>query len=132
MTTAIVDTHALLWYEKGDPKPSSDARSFLDNTRNERIVSVASLWEMAIKHSIGKLTLQAPFEILIPEILRVNDFVLLNVTVEYVTEVARLAYPESGHRDPFDRLMVSQARVEDIPILSADVALDDYDVTRIW
>ena len=128
----LLDTHTLLWYITGDSQLSDNAKSYLDNRENIRYVSVATLWEIAIKYSIGKLTLREPYEILIPRVLQVNQFNLLHLSIEHFSDVANLSFPDPKHRDPFDRLLVSQSDIEDIPILSVDQKLDAYGIDRMW
>jgi PIN domain nuclease of toxin-antitoxin system len=93
------------------------------------LASVASLWEVAIKHSLGKLHLSQSFEELFPHHPSVNSIVLLAIRLDHLTRIVSLPF---HHRDPFDRLLVAQALVEEIPILSGDDAFDDYGVERIW
>lgn len=128
----LIDTHAFLWYMAGDPRLSTNARTLMDDESNERLLSVAVPWEIAIKNSLGKLDLDEPFESLIPRLIRTNDLVLLPIHVEHTAAVAILSYPPGGHRDPFDRLMIAQSQVEDIPIVSIDGSFDEYDVERVW
>lgn len=128
----IVDTHAFLWYMAGDSSLSAEAKRLIDDRTNERLLSVASLWEMAIKTSQGKLRFDRPFEPFIRDILAANGFRLFHMTVAHSAAVAVLPFPASGHRDPFDRLMVAQCMVEGIPLLSRDGRIDDYSITRIW
>jgi PIN domain nuclease of toxin-antitoxin system len=68
----LLDTHTFLWYATGNSQLSAQAKSYIDNRQNVRYVSAATLWEIAIKYSIGKLTLKEPYEILIPRLLQVN------------------------------------------------------------
>jgi len=126
---AILDTHSLLWYLEGNPRLSAAARAFIDPLANELFVSIASLWEIAIKCSLGKLNLAKPFETMFPEQLQRNSIEILNIRIEHLNKLCTLPL---HHRDPFDRLLTSQALVDGIPIISADPALDDYGVTRIW
>jgi len=90
---------------------------------------MASVWEMAIKVSLGKLTPHVPFSSLVPGHLTKNGIALLGITVDHALQVAQLPY---HHRDPFDRMLIAQAMTEGIPIVSADSVFDAYPVTRIW
>ena len=110
-------------------KLSARARSLIEDTSNESLLSVASLWEMAIKVSLNRLSLARPFETLIPDQLTINGIDLMGITIQHATVIATLPF---HHRDPFDRLLVAQALVEGMPIVSADTALDAYSVTRLW
>ena len=125
----LLDTHAFLWFIMGDRHLSATARALIENLANERWLSVGSLWEIAIKVSLGKLTLSSPFEVLFPAQLDRNDVQLLGITAQHTQVVAGLPF---HHRDPFDRLLVAQCRVEGLALVSADHAFDAYGVQRIW
>ena len=84
---------------------------------------------MAIKAGLGKLSLAQPFEALIPQQLRLNGIDLLGIEFHHMALVATLPF---HHCDPFDRLLVAQARAEQMPVVSGDAAFDAYDVTRLW
>jgi PIN domain nuclease of toxin-antitoxin system len=113
----------------GSLKLSEKARKLIEDIGNEKLLSVASLWEMAIKISLGKLSFEEPFAVLIPRQLRLNGIELLNIKTEHVATIAILPF---HHRDPFDRLLIAQCMVESIPILSADVNFESYPVERLW
>ena len=125
----LLDTHAFLWFIMGSPDLSAAARSLIEDPANGKFVSAASLWEIAIKLSVGKLTLSAPFDVLIPQQLSLNGFELLNIGVEHTAMVATLPF---HHRDPFDRLLIAQAAVERMAVVSIDATFDAYSVTRLW
>lgn len=101
----LLDTHTFLWFIMGSPHLSATARALIEDAANEKFLSVAGLWEIAIKLSIGKLTLSAPFDVLIPQHLSLNGFELLNITIDHAAAVATLPL---HHRDPFDRLLLAQ------------------------
>ena len=124
----LLDTHIFLWFIMGSPTLGARARDLIEDVANEKFLSVASLWEIAIKYSLGKLILSAPFDELIPQQLRLNGFELLNIKVDHVAIVATLPF---HHRDPFDRLLIAQAVAEKMPILSVDAAFDAYAVNRL-
>ena len=128
----LLDTHVFLWYMAGDSRLSGSAKLYIDNRENIRYLSMASLWEIAIKYSYGRLTLMEPYETLIPRLLQANGINLLNMSVDHMSEVASLPFPDSTHRDPFDRLIIAQGRIEDIPVLSIDVKFDAYGIQRLW
>jgi PIN domain nuclease of toxin-antitoxin system len=100
----------------------------MENPNNSNYLSVASLWEFAIKISLNKMKLKIPFERFI-ELIEENGFKLLPITPEHTKQVSIL---EFHHRDPFDRLIIAQGIVEDIPIISVDVIFDNYQINRIW
>lgn len=125
----LLDTHACLWFIMGSPNLSARARALIEDEANESFLSVASLWEMAIKMSLGKLSLSAPLDALIPQQLGLNGIELLGIQVAHAAAVST---PPFHHRDPFDRLLIAQAVVEDMPVISADAAFDMYTVKRLW
>ena len=125
----LLDTHAFLWWVDGGTRLSVRARRAIANPANECLVSVASAWEMAIKVSLGKLRLPAPPERFVADQLAANGFRLLASELHHVCGVADLPF---HHRDPFDRLLVSQALAESLRIVSADPIFRKYGVTRLW
>jgi PIN domain nuclease of toxin-antitoxin system len=125
----LLDTHAFLWFVMGSANLSSKARTFIEDPANENLLSVASLWEMAIKVSLGKLILSVPFNDLIPQQLNANGIGLLNIGIDHVSLLTTLPF---HHRDPFDRLLIVQAISEEMPVVSIDAAFDNYGITRLW
>jgi PIN domain nuclease of toxin-antitoxin system len=125
----LLDTHTFIWAATDDTKLSPTARELLLDCDNELILSVASIWEMSIKASIGKLILQQPLEQIINEQIQINGIRVLNVESAHALGVASLQW---HHRDPFDRLLISQAMLENLAILSCDTVMDAYGVSRIW
>jgi PIN domain nuclease of toxin-antitoxin system len=125
----LLDTHAALWFLAGDPRLSSRARAVIEIAANERLFSIASAWEIAIKVSLGKLSLSAPFEDLVPGQLQSNGMTVLPIRPEHLSQLVGLPL---HHRDPFDRLLVVQALVESAVLVSADPLLDPYGISRIW
>jgi PIN domain nuclease of toxin-antitoxin system len=125
----LLDTHSFLWFINGSPQISASARALIEDASNQPFLSVASLWEMAIKMSLGRLSFGQPFETLIPQQLGLNGIALLGITISHTAGVAKLPF---HHRDPFDRLLIAQAMVEQMPIVSGDTAFDAYDATRLW
>src|SRR5207247_10738672 len=92
----LLDTHAFLWFIMGSANLSVNARALIENPANERLLSVASLWEIAIKTSLGKLTLSAPFDELIPAQLKLNGIDLLNINVEHLSKIGRASCREKS------------------------------------
>ncbi len=125
----LLDTHTLLWFIAGSPNLSAAARTLIEDAANEKYVSIASLWETAIKISIGKMTLAAPFDVLFPHQLQINGFELLPIKINHTSTVAALPF---HHRDPFDRIMIAQVIEENMNLVSIDAVFDDYSVTRLW
>ncbi len=118
-----------LWFIAGDSSLSRAARLAIEDENNSCYLSVASLWEIAIKVSIGKLELTESFQDLIPAQLIENGVELLDMSVEHAAVVASLPF---HHRDPFDRLIAAQAQVEQMTLVSVDEAFDAYKVDRLW
>ncbi len=126
----LLDTCAFLWFVNGDiGKISKTAVDLFLDGESEFFLSVASCWEISIKWSISKLELRHPPDTFLKSQIRKNQLSLLPVELEHALQVAELPY---HHHDPFDRLLVSQAIVEDIPLMSADKALSQYAIERIW
>lgn len=125
----LLDTHAFLWFIAGDQRLSNHARELIADIDNEAHLSVGSLWEIAIKFSIGKLTLSEPFEDLISGQLIWNDIQVLPIRLADLSLVARLPF---HHRDPFDRLIIAQAISNELTIISRDSEFAGYPVTTVW
>ena len=125
----LLDTHTLLWFISEDKKLSDRAHRLILDSNSEIFLSIASLWEIAIKVNIGKLALEQPFEQLFPKELHFHKIRILDITVD---SLARLTALPVHHRDPFDRLIIAQALVEGLPIIGVDSAFDAYDVSREW
>ena len=125
----LLDTHSFLWFIGGDEQLSDIARELISDIDNEVLLSVGSLWEIAIKVSIGRLTLSKPFEELIPEQLVLNEIAVLPVGLDDLSLIAKLPF---HHRDPFDRLIITQAITSELPIVSKDTEFTQYPVELIW
>ena len=123
----LLDTHSFIWFITGNPRISPLVRSQIEN--NDNLLSIASLWEIAIKSSIGKLNLKMSIQELANEQIINNGIELLSITTEHLIVVADLPL---HHRDPFDRLIIAQAIVEQIPIVGVDKVFDSYSVRRLW
>jgi PIN domain nuclease of toxin-antitoxin system len=125
----LLDTHTLLWFIANSPQLSNQALDIMGDQQNEILVSVASLWEIAIKHSLGKLELIRPFADLFPHQLDLNNFSQLSITIPQLIVLDQLPY---HHRDPFDRILIAQSIAENAPLISVDSAFAPYPVTTIW
>jgi len=125
----LLDTHTFLWFIDGSAKLSRSARELIEDQRNVKLVSVASLWETGLKISLGRLELAQPFEELIPAQMRMNGFGLLPLRISHIAKIISLPF---HHRDPFDRLLVGQCLVESLSLVSVDPAFDKYSVRRLW
>ncbi len=125
----LLDTHTFLWFIDGNARLSPRARGLIEDHKNVKLISVASLWEMGIKISLGRLSLAQPFEELIPRQIQVNGFGLLPLRIPHIAKVIALPF---HHRDPFDRVLVGQCMAEDLSLVSADPAFDKYSICRRW
>ena len=125
MTRLLVDTHAILWWLADDPALPEGPRALIAHPENEPLVSAAVLWEVAIKRSLGKV--RAPANL--PEVIAAEGFTLLAVAPAHAWAVHALPL---HHRDPFDRLLVAQAVVEAVPLVSADPELRRYGIDVRW
>ena len=125
----LLDTHAFLWWLDGDRKLSRRARLTIGDEANTVLVSAASAWEIATKVRIGKLPGAADVAADIAGCLMRQRFESLDITVLHAQRAGRLA---GSHRDPFDRMLIAQAQIEDLPIVTNESVFDDYGVTRIW
>ncbi len=125
----LIDTNAFLWFAWDDPRLSVTARAYIEDPANRIWVSIASCWEIAIKAGTGKLKLGAPAEVFIPRELSRNSLELLDITLAHAVAVETLPL---HHRDPFDRMLVVQASIEALTLVSIDTAFDPYGTSRIW
>jgi PIN domain nuclease of toxin-antitoxin system len=128
----LVDTHALLWLQSNDPRLSKTALARLADPATVRHLSMASVWEIAIKSGIKKLTLSEPFDILLPRVISTYSLNLLPITIGDCAAYERFAFPDPNHRDPFDRMLVVHLHQHGLELVSADVAFDAYGMSRIW
>ena len=124
----IIDTQAFIWYAMGDKQLSKAALDIIESDA-VRYVSIASIWEMAIKNNIGKLNFELPFQELISTQLEINHYEILNIELPHVFQLANLPL---HHKDPFDRILIAQAISENIPIVSIDAYFSSYPVSVIW
>jgi len=125
----LLDTHTFLWFIGGDTALSPYARQLIEDRTNERLLSIASLWEMAIKASLGRLTLTLSFADLVVEHVHGNVIELFEILPPHLDVLTTLPF---YHKDPFDRMLIAQSQAENIPILSRDSAFDDYAIRRLW
>jgi PIN domain nuclease of toxin-antitoxin system len=125
----LLDTQALLWFLLDDPRLSEPARAIIAHGDTEVVVSPASYWEIAIKISLGKYELDEPLADFFERELQNNRFAILPILPRHAAQAASLPF---HHRDPFDRLIIAQALVEALPVLSSDAQWDAYPVQRLW
>jgi len=125
----LIDTHALIWFAEDSPRLSRVAKNHFESGENVLHYSIASVWEMAIKHKLGKLELMLPLDAEFRQGLVEQGVAEVPVHFEHVLKTMSLPL---HHRDPFDRLLVAQALVENCAIVSQDSVLDAYPIRRIW
>ena len=125
----LLDTHTFIWYVTDNPKHSAHVKLLIEDENNEKLISIASIWEMAIKHSIGRLNFSLPFMEFVGQQLTVSNIGLLEINLQHIEVVASLPL---HHRDPFDRLIIAQSMAQQIPILSVDAIFDAYAIARVW
>ena len=125
----LLDTHTLLWWLDGDRRLSRRARATIADPANAVLVSAASAWEIATKVRIGKLPGAVEVAADIAGCLAGQRFESLDITVLHAQRAGRLPGP---HRDPFDRMLIAQAQLEDLPLVTDDAIFDEYRVTRLW
>lgn len=125
----LLDTHAFLWWISDDARLSSTARRILEDSENDIVFSAVSAWEIAIKSQLGRITFADDPAIVVREQLSANGFHQLDIEVRHALQVFSLPML---HRDPFDRLLIAQAVVEEVSLLSSDAAIQAYNIPIIW
>lgn len=126
----LLDTHVLIWSQDEPEQLPDGVAALLLDPANERLLSVVSSWEVAIKVAIGKLTLSKPFRRWIET--AADELLLVDLGISLTHLDALFALPASDHKDPFDRLLAAQALAEGVGIVSNDAKLDQFGVSRIW
>lgn len=124
----LLDTHALLWFVSGDPRMGCRGREAIEDEDTTSFVSIATWWEIEIKHSIGKLHLEDPFESFMA-LRAAEGYQVLQVDPPHLIDLNSLPF---HHRDPFDRMIISQARRERMPVCTSDPVFDAYDIETVW
>ena len=124
----LVDTHIFLWYLSGDPRLSKHQRKVWETSSSEKLLSIVSVWEMAVKVAIGKLGLSMPLEDFIRKHVEREGLTLVNLSLE---ESCRVSTLPMIHRDPFDRLLISQALLTKVPVITHDKVFHQYGVELI-
>ncbi len=125
----LLDTHTFLWWIDNHPRLSSRAHELISDSSNTLFLSAASGWEISIKSKLGKLTLSGDLEHFIAEQLAANAIRSLPIEMSHALHVYTLP---SHHRDPFDRILVAQSQMEDMPILTTDPHIAQYPVQTLW
>jgi PIN domain nuclease of toxin-antitoxin system len=125
----LLDTHTLLWILSDDSRLSPKAKNNFLDENNGIYLSMASIWEMSIKSSLHKLEIKSTLEKFVEQHVLNNDIRILNIELVHLYPLEKLPF---YHRDPFDRLIISQAIYEKMPVISSDINFDLYSVKRIW
>jgi PIN domain nuclease of toxin-antitoxin system len=125
----LLDTHTLLWWDSEPEKLGPTVSGVLSNTENSVFISVVSAWEIQIKKQLGKLSLSVPLGELIESQQQVNEVQILPIQLNHILALDELP---AHHKDPFDRLLIAQARAEGLKVASADPVFSQYDVDVIW
>lgn len=125
----LLDTHTFLWWIEDDPQLSTVARTMIEDGAHQLFFSAASGWEIAIKSQIGKLRLPENIDQFITEQIYRNNFSVLPIQLSHTLHVHALPLL---HRDPFDRILIAQSAIEQMPLLTIDPQIARYDVQTIW
>ena len=124
----LIDTHAFIWFINGDSDLSDNAKKAIEHPDASNFISIASLWEIAIKISLGKLELKTSF-CKIAEQIELNGFQILSITFEDTLLISDLPF---HHRDPFDRIIIAQSITNRLAIITKDKLYDGYQANIIW
>ena len=124
----LLDTHAFIWFINGDKTLPKNIKEIIANTDNDCFISVASIWEIAIKQSLNKLELKDNFS-KIETFIEENDITLLPIEFDHLQKLLKLPF---HHRDPFDRIIIAQALAEQITVITKDEAFAKYKVKALW
>jgi PIN domain nuclease of toxin-antitoxin system len=125
----LLDTHALLWWHTKSSKLSNRVRELIQNPEAIIYMSVASLWEVQIKHQLGRLELPDGLDRLVDLETATNDFRVLDITYQHIRALNKLPL---YHRDPFDRILVAQSLFLDVPLATADPEIRPYAIQTVW
>jgi PIN domain nuclease of toxin-antitoxin system len=125
----LVDAHAFIWAVDDPSKLGTQAVTALQDPGNDLLLSAGTIWEIAIKVGLGKLSLSMPYRQWMNQAITDLGMTVLPITVEYADVQGNLP---KHHGDPFDRLLVAQAKVENMALVSADPGFDPYGINRLW
>ncbi len=125
----LFDTHTFIWWDSEPNKLSSKALELLSNSANIKLLSIVSIWEIQIKHQLGKLSLILPLKNIIDEQINNHNISILPIATDHILGLNNLPL---HHKDPFDRLLISQAKIEDATLISCDSIFQNYPVTVDW
>lgn len=124
----LLDTHTVIWFLNGDKNLSEKAKNYILNIQNEKFVSIASIWEVAIKISLGKLSFNKGTKGFV-KLIEDNGFIILPIEINHIIELEKLSY---YHRDPFDRIIISSAMADELTVVTKDENFQLYTVNCLW
>lgn len=125
----LLDTHTLVWWDSDAARLSPKVFALFKNKSNPIFLSLASIWELQIKYQAGKLDLNRPLANIVEQQLSGNHIVLLPISLPHILALGELP---NHHRDPFDRILIAQARVEGLTLITHDPTIAKYPVTTLW
>lgn len=125
----LLDTHAFIWWDSAPTKIPAATLYQLENLENEVCVSIASLWEIQIKTQLGKLALKTDLAPLVRQQQTENGISLLPISLSHILELDQLPY---HHKDPFDRIIIAQSRIEVATVITCDKKIREYDCKTLW
>ncbi|MCE2671131.1 MAG: type II toxin-antitoxin system VapC family toxin [Microcystis sp.] len=125
----LLDSHTLIWFSQNSPQLSSSAIEILEDRNNLLFLSLVRVWEIQIKVQLGKLNLDISLSEIVKDQTKINDVQILPMKLSHIWTLDTLPY---YHKDPFDRLLISQAITENLIILGVDSVFDSYPVEKIW
>jgi PIN domain nuclease of toxin-antitoxin system len=125
----LLDSNILIWFTLTPDRLSAKVNELIADENNNLFISIASIWEIQIKLQTQKLTLDLPLSTLVKDLQQNSGIQILDITLAHIYALDNLP---NEHRDPFDRIMIAQAMVEEMPFLSADKIFDLYPIERIW
>ena len=125
----LLDTHAFLWFVLDDQRISAKAKLIIEDSKNKIYFSAASAWEIAIKTELARLKIKGDLDSFIIEQLSTNSFVPLSITISHCLYTKRLP---QVHKDPFDRILIAQSKLENLQLISKDKKIREYNITTVW
>ena len=124
----LLDTHTLIWFLSGEDNLSDKSKEVIENPENSNFISIASIWELAIKISLGKFKFEQGFKKFL-ELIDANGFEIIPISFEHALRLSTL---EFIHRDPFDRLIVVQAMTDNLTVITRDENMAKYEIKTLW
>lgn len=125
----LLDTHSFLWFVANDRRLSSNAESLIKDRENQVYFSAVSAWEISIKVGLGRLSVEGDLHAFLLQQLTENGFLPLSINISHSLNIINLP---DVHKDPFDRMLISQSKIEEIPLISKDKNIRKYDVDVFW